>query len=154
MNTEISSAGTERNEPVSTAATMSLADEMAEAIAVLAGPKTHNDGIDSWLCRAARRAGITYRTARALYYGEMPDPRTSVSDAVRRARDAEIARQTAARRREAEHASRSEFRAVRDQLAMVAERLASLDPDGDGETVRALLGPLADGRADRRPVDR
>lgn len=45
-----------------------------ELIAAVAGPKTTNDTRESWLRRAARLAGTSYRQAKALFYSEIADP--------------------------------------------------------------------------------
>lgn len=64
---------------------MCIADEMRAAIIDLAGPKDWIDTRQRWLERAARRAGISFRAAKALYYGETPDPRSSVVEKIRAA---------------------------------------------------------------------
>jgi hypothetical protein len=56
-----------------------------ENIEVIAGQYSPRDTRESWLARAARRAGITYRQAKGLYYGETTDPKVSVADRVRSA---------------------------------------------------------------------
>ena len=48
--------------------------EMRETIEIVAGPRGFNDTRESRLARAARRAKVSYRTARALWYGEITDP--------------------------------------------------------------------------------
>jgi hypothetical protein len=45
-----------------------------ELIEAVAGPRAINDTRDSWLRRAARLAGTSYRQAKALFYGEITDP--------------------------------------------------------------------------------
>ena len=45
-----------------------------ELIAAVAGPKGDFDTRQSWIARAARRVGISYRQARAIFYGEIQDP--------------------------------------------------------------------------------
>lgn len=47
---------------------------MRDLVEAVAGPRLVNDTRDSWLRRAARNAGSTYRQARALFYGEINDP--------------------------------------------------------------------------------
>jgi hypothetical protein len=44
-----------------------------ELVALVAGPRDWHDNRKSWLGRAAQRAGITYRQAKALFYGEITD---------------------------------------------------------------------------------
>ncbi len=53
---------------------MSNFSSARDLIAAVAGPKDENDTRQSWLARAARRAGISYRTVRAVFYGEISDP--------------------------------------------------------------------------------
>lgn len=48
-------------------------DKMRECIAGLAGQREWNDTRESWLNRAADRAGITYRTMRDIFYGRITD---------------------------------------------------------------------------------
>lgn len=54
-------------------------------LAVLAGPFMPSDTRESWLARAARKAKITFRQAKALWYGECVDPKYSVATNVRSA---------------------------------------------------------------------
>lgn len=51
---------------------------MKNAMVALAGPRRDGDTRESMLSRAARRAGISFRQAKSLYYGEARDPRASV----------------------------------------------------------------------------
>src|SRR5258706_4890897 len=44
-----------------------------ELVAVVAGPRSWSDTRESWLNRAARRAGISFRQTKALFYGEITD---------------------------------------------------------------------------------
>ena len=47
---------------------------LRELVASVAGPRQWSDTRESWLARAARRAGISFRQAKALFYGEIRDP--------------------------------------------------------------------------------
>lgn len=47
---------------------------MREYIAAVAGPREWSDTRESWLARAARRTGISYRQIKAIWYGEITDP--------------------------------------------------------------------------------
>jgi len=47
---------------------------MRELVAAVAGPILPSDNRESWLRRAARNAGASYRQAKALFYGEIDDP--------------------------------------------------------------------------------
>ena len=62
-----------------------LIDEMREAIRELAGPRSFTDTRESWLNRAARRAGISFRQAKAFHYGETMNPRSQDVEKVRAA---------------------------------------------------------------------
>lgn len=53
----------------------SEARTMRELVASVAGPREWSDTRQSWLARAARRSGLTYRTMKALWYGEIDDPK-------------------------------------------------------------------------------
>lgn len=52
--------------------------DWASEIEVIAGPMLAGDTRESWLARAARRAGITFRQCKGLFYGETDDPKMSV----------------------------------------------------------------------------
>ena len=56
---------------------MSTVVDWRSEIESFAGPFEGNR--KSWLSRAARRAGTTSRQIKALYYGEMTDPKFSVA---------------------------------------------------------------------------
>lgn len=43
-------------------------------VAAVAGPRQWSDTRQSWLNRAARRAGVPYRTVKAIFYGEITSP--------------------------------------------------------------------------------
>jgi hypothetical protein len=47
---------------------------MRELVAAVAGPRQWGDTRQSWIGRAARRAGVSYRAAKSLFYGEITDP--------------------------------------------------------------------------------
>lgn len=49
------------------------ARSVRELVALVAGPRQWSDNRKSWLERAARRAGISFRQAKALFYGEIAD---------------------------------------------------------------------------------
>jgi hypothetical protein len=62
-----------------------LIDEMRDAIRELAGPRSFTDTRESWLARAARKAGISFRQAKAFHYGETANPRVADVEKVRAA---------------------------------------------------------------------
>jgi hypothetical protein len=47
---------------------------MRELVAAVAGPREFSDNRKSWLNRAARRAGISFRSVKAVFYAEITDP--------------------------------------------------------------------------------
>jgi hypothetical protein len=50
-----------------------MGEGVRSLIATVAGPRSWSDTRESWLARAADRAGITYRQTKALWYGEITD---------------------------------------------------------------------------------
>lgn len=48
---------------------------MRELVAAVAGQREFSDTRESWLNRAARRAGISFRSVKGIFYGEIADPR-------------------------------------------------------------------------------
>lgn len=73
-----------------------------DLVATVAGPRGWNDTRQSWLARAAQRAGISYRQAHALFYGEITDPQSR---------------------------SATKMRLAAEQLGSVAARLEVIDAD-------------------------
>lgn len=88
---------------------------MRELVAAVAGPRQWSDTRESWLGRAARRAGITFRQAKALFYGEITDPNHRSARLMRDA--AELA----------------------GQYETIARSMHATDPDFYREQVLALL---------------
>jgi hypothetical protein len=52
----------------------SRGQNVRELVEAVAGPRMVNDTRETWLRRAARLAGTTYRQAKALFYSEITDP--------------------------------------------------------------------------------
>jgi hypothetical protein len=102
---------------------------MRDLVAAAAGPRQWNDTRESWLARAARNAGVSYRQAKALFYGEITDDEHKT---VRRMRAA------AGRHEAAELAHRYEALAstyhLRDEDLLRSDVAAFID------AVRALRG--------------
>lgn len=67
-----------------------LAAEMRDALATIAGPRSFHDTRGSWLAKAARTAGISYRQAKAFWYGEVRNPRAEDVEKIRAALKARI----------------------------------------------------------------
>lgn len=63
---------------------MASAAHWRASIEALAGDPQWSDTRESMIARAARKAGVSYRSARALYYGETKDPRYSVGSKIDR----------------------------------------------------------------------
>lgn len=61
-------------------------------IGAIAGPFSENDTKDSWLGRAARKASVSLRHIKSLYYGHTTDPKYSVAwNFIEAAKEARIA---------------------------------------------------------------
>lgn len=109
----------------------SLRDELVS----VAGPRAWGDTRESWLNRAARTCGITFRQAKSIFYGETRDPRASVERAIREA--ARLKREKQARQADAAKLlnlaaaldKRDEQFFISDVEAMrsLADRLLALD---------------------------
>lgn len=95
-----------------------------EIVGEIAGPMGSNDTRESWLARAARKARVSYRQIKSLYYGTTKDPRTSIAINVLTAADK-------ARKEASELASRFESLAgamnASDQDFYSADVLALID---------------------------
>lgn len=59
--------------------------EMHKAIVKLAGERSWCETREAWIARAARKADIPYRAAKALFYREVSDPKSSIVERVRHA---------------------------------------------------------------------
>ncbi len=92
-------------------------------IAQAAGPMRAQDTRESWLARAARKAGISYRQIKALWYGQTVDPKTSTAIGVLTA--AEKARKEASQ--------------LATQFESLAGGLNAKDPDFYSDDVLALI---------------
>lgn len=92
-------------------------------IEVIAGPMAANDTRESWLARAARRSGITFRQCKALYYGETKDPKASVAVGVLSAADK----------------ARQDARNLASRFESVAGAMNASDPDFYSEDITALV---------------
>ena len=93
---------------------------MRELVRAVAGPRMDVDTRESWLRRAARLAGTSFRQAKALYYGEINDPY----------------HRTVAKFREA--AGRAEAKNLASEFERLAISLGISDADFHSETIVAL----------------
>ncbi len=119
---------------------MGIAAEMHQSIMTLAGPRGDNDTRESMLARAARRAGISHRQARALYYGEAKDPKSSVVEGVR-----------AAMNRMTQKAEQDVLDTA--DLSQLVARAVEVDADLRREVVALVLRKITGRGAEDRPMD-
>ena len=120
---------------------MHCADEMRNAIVTLAGERRWHDTRESWLAGAARKAGISYRQAKAFFYGEARNPSVATVERVRAA-----LKHQPVGTGEYDHRI-EEMRALVAELHRAADRLESLGYRGPAGQARAQadrLGNIAD----------
>lgn len=91
---------------------LSRSASVRELIAAVAGPRQWSDTRESWLHRAARRAGISFRQAKALFYGEITD---------------------------VNHRSARLMRDAAENYGNLASQLRSMDPEFHRETIAAYV---------------
>lgn len=124
----------------------SLSIEMRQAIIRLGGPRDWYATRESWLAKAARNAGITYRTAKSLFYCEAEDPRASVVERIRTA--------IAARCTQDEVKARDEFSELSARLARLEAAMAISDQEFFGPAIDGLRNSIPSTRGDHRTVDK
>ena len=98
-------------------------------ISVIAGPYSANETRESWLSRAARKSGSTFWHIKALFYGELKDPKYSVAYKILSAADQARIQKA---KRDAEKATAL--------YRNYAARLETIDPDFHREQIDVLLG--------------
>jgi hypothetical protein len=119
---------------------------MREYVLEVAGQGGVYDNRMSVIARAARKAGITFRQAKSLFYGEITDP---THLAARRMID----EANAIKDRREEKAASNELNELRQRLARLEHLLLATDPDFHRETVAALR-EQTDGLGGKdRPMD-
>lgn len=85
-------------------------------IAIVAGPKDWGDTRESWLARVPRKVQtVTFRTVKALWYGEIKDPEHWAARDIRRAAEIIEARKEAA--------------ALAEKYQIIAEGMRARDED-------------------------
>ena len=85
-----------------------------------------SDTRESWLARVPRKVqSVTFRTVKALWYGEITDPEHKAARAIQRAADAIL--------------EKREREAAASQLDTMAAGLLVRDPDFYGEEVRQYI---------------
>jgi hypothetical protein len=71
--------------------------QMRREIAIVAGPREWGDTRESWLARVPQKVKtVTFRTVRALWYGEIEDPNHWAARDIRRAAELIEAKREAA----------------------------------------------------------
>lgn len=119
---------------------------MREVIAAIAGPRSDFDNRKSWLADAARKAGVTPRMMKALWYGEITDDEHKAARRVREKAQRLKAAKEHGRRQAVDLAARFDTAARalaakdahfhRDDIAglvAVARILRGVDSSGTGE---------------------
>ena len=120
---------------------MHVADEMRTAVTTLAGERRWHDTRESWLAGAARKAGISYRQAKAFFYGEARNPSVETVERVRAALKHKLPGAAVDDKRI------EELRALVSELHRAADRLESLGLGASADQARAQadrLGNVAD----------
>lgn len=106
---------------------------LRELVASVAGPRSWTDTRESWLARAARKAGISYRQCKALFYGEISDPHHR---SARLMRDAAERLEASANRMEASDPDffgahiAAHRQAARDLRRSIGQGSGGVEPDG------------------------
>jgi molybdenum-dependent DNA-binding transcriptional regulator ModE len=106
-----------------------IAIEMRASIIALAGERAWTETRARWLERAARSAGISFRSAKALFYCEDRESRASTVEKVRRAVEAQ---------KQEEANARAETRDILERIRFLEERLAQVDQEFFEQEAQAL----------------
>lgn len=96
---------------------------MRDAVSVLAGQWGPVETRESWLARAARRAGVSYRTIKAVWYGEIDNPDHKAAQQILEA---------------AERHGRREAGELAARLETLTSALRAIDEDFHGPQIDAL----------------
>lgn len=112
----------------------SEASNMRELVAAVAGPREWSDTRESWLARAARRAGISYRSVKAIWYGEITNPRNRSIQLL-------------------EHAVRARAQSLSGRFETIARGMQAADADFYRADVLALLNVARTLRGENSPGD-
>lgn len=110
---------------------------MRKEIAFLAGPRDWDVTRESWLARVPEKVQtVTFRTVKALWYGEIKDPDHWAARDIRRAAGVLKAQREAAE--------------LATQLQSLAAGLDVTNPNFDSPTIAALLGTIRQLRGENR----
>lgn len=99
---------------------MEKASVMRELVEAVAGPRQWSDTRESWLSRAARRSGLSFRTVKAVWYGEIKD---EGHNSIRLLR----------------HAALERAEVLASRFETIARGMESADPDMFRDDVLALV---------------
>lgn len=134
-------AESQSTKPERKEAVTSVSLDWKASIVELAGGRRDSDTKESMIARAARAAGISYRTAKSLYYGETEDPKTSVAQKINET----LQRRTEAKGSvlSAEEKEREDFREIREQILQLAIRVAQMDQGVASPEFAAAISALA-----------
>jgi hypothetical protein len=94
--------------------------KVRELVTAVAGPRTTNDTRESWLRRAARLAGTSYRQAKALFYSEIVEPHPTIT-------------------KFKQAAGKHEAMQIAERFERMAMALDRRDSDFHGDDIAALL---------------
>ena len=98
---------------------------MRREIAIVAGPRDWGDTRESWLARVPRKVKtVSFRTVKALWYGEITDPNHWAARDIRR--EAELIE------------AKREAAALADQYQQIAGGLRGTDENFFGEEIARL----------------
>lgn len=110
---------------------------MRNEIAFLAGPREWGVTRESWLAGVTKKVPtVTFRTVKAIWYGEIEDPDHWAARDIRRAADVIKAQREAAQ--------------LAAQLQSLATGLDVTDPNFHSPTIAALLGTIRQLRGEDR----
>lgn len=107
---------------------------MRDLVAAVAGPLRFSDNRKSWLNRAARNSGLSFRSVKAVFYGEITDerhPAVRILQFTLRERAQELAVRFETIARGMESADPDFYRADVLGLIDAARALRGLDRSGD-----------------------
>jgi hypothetical protein len=107
-----------------------IANEMRQSIIALAGVRGWGETRERWIEKASRAAGISYRTAKSIFYEEIADPKSSVVEHIRNAVEKKNKTQ--------ESIARNEFAELATRMQRLEECLAAVDPDFHSPALDAL----------------
>lgn len=109
-------------------------ENVRSEISIVAGPRDWGATRESWLARVPRRVStVTFRTVKALWYGEISDPNHWAARDIRRA--AELIR------------ARQEASALADQYRKIVGGMRAQDEDfycAEIDRLECVIGELGD----------